>query len=152
MARQPSSNEREDFGSYVWRGGEVCAPSNNFHPLDGQQFVPSRGIWTTDNEAFGEGFAAHSRYTGRFGGISSATPLVAGVAALVLSANPALSAAHVKEILQAIASKIVDANPDIVSGINRGQYDDQGHSDCFSFGKVNAAQSVADRAQRRISP
>jgi subtilisin family serine protease len=122
----------------------VCAPSNNFHPLDRQQFVPGRGIWTTDNEAFGDDFTARSRYTGVFGGTSSATPLVAGVAALVLCANPELNAAEVKEVLQATADKIVDDEPDIVSGVNRGDYDDQGRCEWFGFGKVNAARAVAE--------
>jgi subtilisin family serine protease len=125
----------------------VCAPSNNFHPLDPQQFVPGLGIWTTDNEAYGYGFTAHSRYTGQFGGTSSATPLVAGVAALVLSVNPGLTAGEVKEILQSTADKITDAEPDPILGVNRGQYV-KGHSDWFGFGKVNAAKAVKEAKKR----
>ncbi|HJZ40550.1 MAG TPA: S8 family serine peptidase [Bacteroidales bacterium] len=121
----------------------VCAPSNNFHPLDPQQFVPGRGIWTTDNESYGEGFTAHSRYTGQFGGTSSATPLVAGIAALVLSVNPKLKAAQVKEILESTADKIVDTDPDPIHGTNRGQYVN-GHSQWFGYGKVNAACAVRE--------
>jgi subtilisin family serine protease len=129
----------------------VCAPSNNFHPLDPQQFVPGRGIWTTDNEAFGEGFTANSRYTGRFGGTSSATPLAAGVGALVLSANPALTAREVRDILQVSADKIEDGEPDIVLGTNRGRYDAGGRCDWFGYGKVDAAAAVqAARAQRTL--
>jgi hypothetical protein len=45
----------------------VCAPSDNFHPLDSNQFEPGLGIWTTDNEAYGQGLIPHSRYTGVFG-------------------------------------------------------------------------------------
>lgn len=101
----------------------VYAPSDNFHPHDPYQFVPGRGVWTTDNEAYGEGFTAHSRYTGKFGGTSSATPLVAGVADLVLSANPELRAREVREILQSTADKISDSNPDVILGVNRGLYD-----------------------------
>lgn len=127
----------------------VCAPSNNFHPLDQNQFVPGRGIWTTDNEAFGQGFTAHSRYTGRFGGTSSATPLTAGIAALVISANPGLTTAQVKDVLQTTAEKIVDNTPDIVSGATRGSYA-QGHSDWFGYGKVNAAAAVRE-ANRRLN-
>lgn len=147
VAASTSLNKHAAYSNW---GAEIsiCAPSNNFHPLDPQQFVPGRGIWTTDNEAFGEGFTARSRYTGRFGGTSSATPLAAGVAALVLCANPELTAAEVKEILQATADKIVDEEPDIVSGVNRGRYDDQGRCDWFGSGKVNAARAVAE-AQRR---
>jgi subtilisin family serine protease len=125
----------------------VSAPSNNFHPLDPQKFVPGRGIWTTDNENYGQGFTAHSRYTGQFGGTSSATPLVAGVAALVLSANPKLTAAQVKDILQNTADKIVDTDPDPILTTNRGQYIN-GHSDWFGAGKVNAARAVEEAKSR----
>jgi subtilisin family serine protease len=127
----------------------VCAPSNNVHPLDSQAYVPGRGIWTTDNEAFGEGLSAHSRYTGQFGGTSSATPLVAGVAALVLSSNPDLSAAEVKGILQSTADKIVDEGPDVVLGTNQGKYDNHGRCNWFGFGKVNAAKAVNEAARRK---
>jgi len=149
VAASTSLNKHSAYSNW---GAEisVCAPSNNFHPLDPQQFVPGRGIWTTDNEAYGEGFTAHSRYTGQFGGTSSATPLVAGVAALVLAANSNLTAAEVKDILQSSADKIVDTDLDIVHGVNRGQYKN-GRCDWFGYGKVNAAKAVAE-AKRRLSP
>jgi subtilisin family serine protease len=121
----------------------VCAPSNNFHPLDpGNSPVPGRGIWTTDNEQHGAGFSAGSQYTGNFGGTSSATPLAAGIAALMISANPDLTAKQVKEILQETADKIVDPEPDIVLGLSKGSYNDKGHSEWFGYGKVNAAKAV----------
>jgi subtilisin family serine protease len=150
VAASTSLNKHAAYSNW---GAEisVCAPSNNFHPLDRQRFVPGRGIWTTDNEAFGEGFTARSRYTGEFGGTSSAAPLAAGVAALVLSANPELNAAEVKEVLQNTADKIVDEEPDIVSGVNRGRYDDQGRCDWFGFGKVNAARALAEAQTRTNS-
>lgn len=148
VAASTSLNKHSAYSNW---GAEisVCAPSNNFHPLDPQQFVPGRGIWTTDNEAFGDGFTARSRYTGSFGGTSSATPLVAGVAALVLSANPDLTAAEVKDVLQTSADKIVDPDPDVVLGTNRGRYDQRGRCDWFGFGKVNAARAVAEAQERR---
>lgn len=148
VAASTSLNKHAAYSNW---GAEVsvCAPSNNFHPLDPHQFVPGRGIWTTDNEAFGDGFTAHSRYTGRFGGTSSATPLVAGVAALVLSANSNLSAVEVKGILQITADKIVDTDADIALGTNRGQYDIKGHCDWFGFGKVNATHAVAEAVRRK---
>lgn len=70
------------------------------------------------------------------------------VAALVLSANPKLSAAEVKEILQTTADKIVDTDPDIVLSTNRGQYDTNGRCDWFGFGKVNAATAVVEAKKR----
>ena len=84
--------------------------------------MPGRGIWTTDNEGVGAGFTANSRYTGLFGGTSSATPLVAGIAALMLSANPRLKAADVKDILQITADKIADASTDPMTGNAFGSY------------------------------
>lgn len=127
----------------------VCAPSDNWHPLDDNAFTPGRGIWTTDNEAVGDGFTANSRYTGIFGGTSSATPLVAGVAALVLSANPKLTAAQVKTILQNTADKISDPSTDAMTGNTFGGYDSSGYSRWFGFGKVNAAKAVAEAVRRR---
>ena len=128
----------------------VCAPSDNSHPLDDNAFVPGRGIWTTDNEAYGTDFTANSRYTAHFGGTSSAAPLVAGIAALMLSVNPELTASEVKAILQSTADKIVDSDPDIVLGTNRGRYNNRGRCDWFGYGKVNAAKAVAE-AKRRLN-
>ncbi|MEM9916958.1 MAG: S8 family serine peptidase [Bacteroidota bacterium] len=120
----------------------VCAPSSNWHPLDPSAKVPGRGIWTTDNENFGLGFTSNSRYTGNFGGTSSATPLVAGTAALVLSANPKLTAKQVKEILQDTADKIIDEQPDPVLNFRKGTYGSDRHSEWFGYGKINAAKAV----------
>lgn len=127
----------------------VCAPSNNFHPLDRHAYVPGLGIWTTDNEQYGDDFTGGNRFTGHFGGTSSATPLVAGVAALVISANPALGAKEVKQILEETADKIEDPNPDPVLGLNKGSYDDAGHSEWFGFGRVNAAKAVQHAQELR---
>lgn len=65
-------------------------------------------------------------------GTSFACPVVAGVAALVLSANPDLTAAAVKQILEKTADKIGDA----------GSYDAEGHSSMYGYGRVNAANAV----------
>jgi subtilisin family serine protease len=119
----------------------VCAPSNNFHPYT-MDPLPGLGIWTTDNEKYGEGFTSGSEFTGRFGGTSSAAPLVAGVAALVISENPELSASEVKQILEETADKIEDTEPDPVLGLTKGSYDANGHSQWFGHGKVNAARAV----------
>jgi subtilisin family serine protease len=131
----------------------VAAPSDNFHPLEPRQFVPGRGIWTIDNERYGLGFTPQSDYTGDFGGTSGATPLVAGIAALIRSVNPELTAAEVKIILQDTADKIVDPDPDVVLKTNRGRYDEQGRCDWFGYGKVNAAKAVrAARERKAKSP
>ena len=148
VSASTSQNRKAAYSNW---GAEisVSAPSNNFHPIDRQQRVPGRGIVTTDNETYGEGFTSNNRWTNRFGGTSSACPLVAGVAALVLSANPELAAAEVKDVLQSTADKIVDPNPDPVLNRTEGDYDGAGHSLWFGHGKVNAAAAVAEAVRRR---
>ena len=148
VSASTSLNRKAQYSNW---GDEVsvCAPSDNWHPLDADTLVPGRGIWTTDNEGVGAGFTANSRYTGLFGGTSSATPLVAGIAALMLSANPRLKAADVKDILQTTADKITDASTDPMTGNAFGSYDRNGHSRWFGHGKVNAAKAVAEAKRRR---
>jgi subtilisin family serine protease/subtilisin-like proprotein convertase family protein len=131
----------------------VCAPSNNAPP--GMWFqatgyvyttppiattLPGLGVLTTDQL----GAAGYDKgdFTNDFGGTSSATPVVAGVAALILSANSNLTAQQVKKILQETADKIVDPDPDPQLGMRSGSYDALGHSQWFGYGKVNAWKAV----------
>ncbi len=140
----------------------VCAPSNNAPPgigLPETGYVatppevrvptPGLGIVTTDRRGQ-DGYDA-SDFTADFGGTSSATPLVAGVAALVLSANPDLTATEVRQILQQTADKIVDADPDPQFGFRKGTYEANGHSDWFGYGKVNAFKAVQMANQRQMA-
>jgi subtilisin family serine protease len=145
-------------------GGEisVCAPSNNappgfglpaigyvYTPPEVRVYLPGLGIVTTDRVE-GAGYDP-SHFTDSFGGTSSACPLVAGVAALVLSANPDLTAAEVKQILQQTADKIVDTDPDLQFGYRKGTYEAAGRSDWFGFGKVNAFKAVKAAVQRQTA-
>ncbi|MTJ09960.1 S8 family serine peptidase [Anabaena sp. UHCC 0204] len=131
----------------------VCAPSNNAPP--GMWFQETGFVYTQPaivSSLFGLGMLTTDQigaagydagnFTNNFGGTSSATPIVAGVAALVLSANPNLTAQQVKRILQDTADKIVDNNPDPQLGVRGGTYNSNGHSQWFGYGKVNAAKAV----------
>jgi len=131
----------------------VCAPSNNappgmWFPQDGylqtapkvQASLPGLGVFTTDR--LGAAGYTVGAFTETFGGTSSACPVVAGVAALVLSVNPTLTSAQVKQILQDSADKIEDPNPDPQLGLRYGTYDKSGHSLWFGYGKVNAGEAV----------
>lgn len=147
MAISASTSQNKKAAYSNW-GKEisVSAPSSNWHPLDPFKRMPGRGIWTCDNENFGLGFTGNSRYTGIFGGTSSATPLVAGVAALVLSVNKDLTAREVRNIIESSCDKIVDESIDEVLEHNKGTYSGRGktsHSEWFGHGKVNAAKAVA---------
>jgi subtilisin family serine protease len=119
-----------DVGDAVW-----CAfPSNTFNG----NLTP--GIWTTDRSGL-DGYNPGSpslgdnrgNYTNSFGGTSSACPGVAGVVALVLARNPNLSAKDVKELLRGACDRIDETN---------GDYDADGHSPMYGFGRVNARAAV----------
>ncbi len=128
----------------------VCAPSDNWDDL-GQISPPGLGITTTDNEGFGlsSDFTPGSRFTDQFGGTSSATPTVAGVCALVLSANGSLTALEVREILRQTADKDLSLETD--TPVNEaGAFNGEGFSLWFGYGKVNAARAVQE-AMRRIA-
>ncbi len=103
-----------DFGSTV----DICAPSNG----------GNLAITTTDRTG-DKGYNATANYTNTFGGTSSATPLAAGVAALILSVEPTLTNVQVQQRLEDSADKISPAT---------GKYDSNGHSDFFGYGRVNA--------------
>jgi subtilisin family serine protease len=131
----------------------VCASSSNGHPGVATGIthpritdpLPGRAIVTADVRGPG-GYDAGD-YTTTFGGTSSACPAVAGVAALVLSIAPDLTAAEVKELLESTADQIVDPDPDPQLGLTLGTYAD-GRSGWFGHGKVNADRAVAVAADR----
>jgi hypothetical protein len=114
-----------DYGAQLF----ACAPSSG---APGE-----RAILTTDRPGPpGYGPAGPedtgSDYTDRFGGTSAAAPLAAGIAALMLSINPALSAAQVRDLLRASAVRIGAAEA----------YDGEGHSEHFGYGRLDAARAV----------
>ena len=131
----------------------VCAPSNNAPP--GMWFektgyvatapevtVPIPGLGIFSDDLLGELGYETGDFVRSFGGTSSACPVVAGVAALVLSANPDLTATEVKRLLQETADKIVDRDADPQLGMRLGTYDTNGFSQWFGYGKVNAFKAV----------
>jgi hypothetical protein len=114
-----------DYGAQLF----ACAPSSG---APGEH-----AILTTDRRGLpGYGPAGpddpDSAYTDRFGGTSAAAPFAAGIAALMLSANPALSAAEVRSLLRTSAVRIGDP----------AAYDAAGHSERFGFGRLDAARAM----------
>lgn len=112
VAASTDQNRRapySDFGPEV----DICAPSNG----------GTNGITTT----------AIGGYTHHFGGTSSAAPLVAGIAALLLSVNPSLDWTEVRDLLRQSADKIDGAG---------GSYDAAGHSHLYGYGRVNALRAL----------
>jgi subtilisin family serine protease len=125
-----ASTDRATLAGYSNVGPEIAfvAPSSG----------GARGIFTTDvsiaNRGFNVGRAnrggVDGLHTNNFGGTSSATPLTAGVAALVLSVNPNLTRTDLRDILASTSDKI------------GGGYDANGHSNQFGFGRIDAGSAV----------
>jgi subtilisin family serine protease len=114
---------RSSYSNYG-TGIDIVAPSNDDDPR-------RQGITTTDVSIRGKGYSSGA-YCDDFGGTSSATPLVAGCAALVLSANASLSWNGVRDVLTSTAEKIDRGN---------GRYT-RGYSLQYGYGRVNAAAAV----------
>jgi len=125
------------------RGISVCAPGGNFALVTtraswdiGKQL--SHGLsdsfrfWDDRKERGNGGLYKH------FEGTSASCPLVAGVCALVLSANSKLKANEVREIIETTADKIGGKN----------EYTD-GYSLRFGYGRVNAEKAVAEALRRK---
>lgn len=99
--------------------------------------APSVGLLTTDN--LGPAGRTPSDYRSDFNGTSAATPIVAGAAALLLSANPTLTHAAVHQLLTTTADK-VGTDP----------YNRQGRNDTLGSGRLNIKRAVdLLRSQRR---
>ncbi|NOX60315.1 MAG: S8 family serine peptidase [Planctomycetes bacterium] len=138
-----ASNANDVLASYSNFGPEidVLAPSIDFPGLP--------GLVTTDNTdgSFvepgfnnagqnddGEANLADPDYTDNFGGTSGASPIVAGIAALIFSMEPDYTATMVKSIIEHTCDKI---DPDVAgyNGITS-------RSVRYGYGRVNAGAAV----------
>ncbi len=124
-------DKRSSHGAEI----SVCGPSSGF---------PGRWITTIDvtgtyTDAFGvtRNCGEPGNYTHSFGGTSSACPLVAGVCALALGANPDLSADEVRDLIRNTARKIGPEDAYV-----------EGHSHRFGHGCVNAEDAVKEALSR----
>ncbi|MCB9529306.1 MAG: S8 family serine peptidase [Myxococcales bacterium] len=137
-----ASSRVDDFACYSNYGSviAIAAPSQGC-------FDDEPGIVTADY-AGGEGYSGGDS-TRDFGGTSAASPVAAGLAGLVLSANPELTAQQVRLVLQASADRIRADKHDwseLLGGTDLAaefDYDERGFSVGFGYGRINAARAVA---------
>ena len=95
--------------------------------------APSSGGWhgivTTDRTGT-NGYNTKSDYFNDFGGTSAASPLAAGVGALLLSSNPGLSSEDLRQLLRQTCDRIgVDSYV-------------EGRNDLYGYGRLNAARAL----------
>lgn len=127
-----STSEAEDVWTIDIPGSQgqnpffdFSASSSTLPPLN--EILPSTG---QNNDA----------YTGRFSGSSAAAPMVAGVAALMLTENNCLSPAQIEDILESTADKVGGYKYSIYN--SKGYY--QGRSKEMGYGRLNAKRAVEE--------
>jgi len=134
VAASTNADVRANYSNFG-PGIDLCAPSSN-------------GIGIVSGDLLGGGnLAGHTGgnndYTNTFGGTSSSTPLVAGVAALVLSARPDLTWVEVRDLLRSTAVPIDTGNVNPI-----GQWTDTDgdgnidYSQWYGFGRLDAQAAV----------
>ncbi|HYP52987.1 MAG TPA: S8 family serine peptidase, partial [Pyrinomonadaceae bacterium] len=139
-----ASNWRDRRSRYSDFGPEldIMAPSNDVDPVTGAVVDGALGINTTRGTVPGPGVPNPTNaYTTGFGGTSSASPLAAGVGALVASVNRNLSWQEVRQVLLDSADKIDSAaNPytPAPAGFPPGTRNNR-----YGYGRVNAQRAVA---------
>ncbi|SFE85863.1 proprotein convertase P-domain-containing protein [Nitrosomonas sp. Nm166] len=163
IAALASPGKRSHYSNYG-PGISLCAPTSNVHEYR-RMTVKGLGVTTTTGATGG--------VTNAFGGTSSATPLVAGIAALTISANPGLSALEVVKILKQTASKNLnfegypktppatfdpDTSWDVspIAPFNKGDFINNGDAEgtwspWFGHGRVDAEAAVAE-ALKQVMP
>lgn len=100
------------------------------------------GIGITTTDLLGSGGYDNGDYTSDFGGTSSATPLVSGVIALMLEANPNLTWRDVQHILVETASQNDSADSDwVLNGAGHLVNHKYGFGAIDALAAVNMAQS-----------
>ncbi|MBC7920285.1 MAG: S8 family serine peptidase [Ferruginibacter sp.] len=95
--------------------------------------APGVHNYTTDisgTNGYNAGGKLDNNYVADFNGTSSSTPLVAGICALVLSANPTLREAQVRQLLKQTADRV------------GGVVYKNGHNHQMGHGRINALRAV----------
>ena len=133
-----------DFGDAIF----CCFPSNDA-ASDGGDPPLTPGVWTTDRsgkEGYNPGNVTlgdkAGNYVNSFGGTSSAAPGMAGLAALIVAANPSLRWDEVREVIKESCDRIDDRPGEYVNG----------RSPKYGYGRANAGAAVALAKRRGSSP
>ncbi len=136
-------NDRGQRASYSEPGANVVisAPAGNdlTRPQQGTSTTDLVGLDGDNNGTTGDPREYNDAdYTSRFNGTSSATPMVAGVVALLLQSNPNLGWRDVQEVLMRSATVNQPSDPDWFTNAAGFHFNHD-----FGAGLINAAAAVA---------
>lgn len=120
VAATNGNDDREGYSSYGDHI-DVAGPAGGVLTTD-LTGEPGYGTWSDDPD-----------YYGYFSGTSAAAPVVSGVLALMLGANPHLTAAQARDVLRQTAVRVDTEN---------GGYDEHGWSPYYGYGRVDAGAAV----------
>jgi serine protease len=138
-----TSCDTEDWGSNFGPTLDVVAPGVLMPTTDrqgaGNGYNNTEPIHTNLNGTWLAADFGDTNYTTWFNGTSSATPVVAGVAALILSVNPCLSHDEVENIIEASAQKVGGYAYAVSAGRPNGTWFNQ-----MGYGLVDAEEAVQD--------
>jgi len=132
-----------DFGFQSWYSEPganllISAPSSGGGHNEGIRTTDLVGENGDNKASVGTGDLADRNYTNSFGGTSSACPLVSGIVALILQANPNLGWRDVQEILIRTARKNHRADPDWATNAAGFSFNHK-----YGAGIIDAAAAVA---------
>ncbi|OFX60940.1 MAG: hypothetical protein A2066_02040 [Bacteroidetes bacterium GWB2_41_8] len=115
----------------------VLIPTTDRTANDGYNLNTEKAIHPRSGGTLLTSDYANNDYTVWFNGTSSACPHVAGVAALVLSANPSLTGQQVRDIIEQTAQKVGGYNYTTTTGRTNGIWHNE-----MGYGLVNALCAV----------
>lgn len=136
--KNPNSCDNEDwYRPYPYN--DYLGGSNYGNELD----VIAPGVFVPTSDIQGSaGYNTTSgtggNYHQTFNGTSSATPHVAGVAALILSINPSLTQDQVRDIIESTCTKVGSYNYSTVTGRGNGTWNNE-----VGYGCVNAFAAIS---------
>lgn len=104
----------------------------------------SKGVYTTDRT--GSAGYVSGDYESAFGGTSSASPLVAGIGALILSKNATLTVSEVRALMRKSCDKIGGVS---YTGGDSGA---GGWNTYYGYGRLNAKTAIANTTSTISSP
>lgn len=118
------------WGEALW----CVVPSND--PRD----PIGAGMTYTTTTPIGSFLLGNTFYTNDFGFTSAACAIAAGGCAQILSVNPSLTEAEVREVVAQSCQKI---------DLEGGSYDDRGRSPYYGFGRLDAAKAIEIARQKK---